>query len=447
VIGDVHFVEEGYYRDILRSREASYALWKDDFLRYLKIKRELLPFVIREIKKNKPDFLLQVGDFVEGGCKSREGIAKEMEEGLKLLTSSGVPVFIAKGNHEGTPGTEKAEIYKEVYLSYLSGQMKKAVKNYYAFSHKNSYFIILDYLEFIKDEKQFEWLEQKLLESQSYTHVFIFAHPPLFTISRVFFTNKEFRDRMISLLEKYPVDAYFCGHTHNNAISVHKIGKNKLLQVMTTPIGLPENNPTPLEEISTIFTHPIEFQYLWGYLENTVSCWCFIEVDEEEVILNWHVLGKGVQGKIKWKEKGEIEVLKKPQLGIKSASWFPQGKIYRGFLSMSMYQSYSRKKSILFNGKKIGYVPVGDSFTPGKSVEVPPELIQRRNIVEIENPEKEEFCIGNIYLTVESEYSQIHRSQVVPYIYTTSHQWDNWKCPYLRYVPPGRKIRMEILFK
>jgi len=99
---------------------------------------------------------------------------------------------------------------------------------------------------------------------------------------------------------KHPVDAYFCGHTHNYSTIVYKGKDARITQIMACCVGIPmgrprpkawdklreysirmdkdwgwvfrgvnPSKPVPLEKITKLLIPPSNLSYYWGYLEDT----------------------------------------------------------------------------------------------------------------------------------------------------------------------------------
>lgn len=449
VLGDTHYINEKYHKRVLNNKVRDFDTIDtiQDNKRYVWMTNNILTPIITEIKQCKPNFLIQLGDFVQGECDDYNSSKFEMEEALEIFSSLGIPIFILKGTHEGSLPEPGGKAYRDVVLPFLSGQVRRILKkNYYSVDYENSHFILLDYLQFTQE--QYEWLEKDLRTHQNKKHIFIFAHPPLFPIARPFFTEKNFTERIIPLFKRYSIDAYFCGHTHNKSLSLHRLREAKILQIMTCPIGFPGEEPIPLEQVRVLLTSSLD-DYYWGYLEYSTPDWLLVKVQEKKVTLNWYLLGKGNQGIIEWEKSGEVKVIKKPK-GKPKITIDPSDlkEIKSARLYLSFYNSYDPKKPVFLNGQMIGYAPVTSSFTAGEMVEIPGNkfvAIQPVNKVEIYNPKKELFCVGGIFLEITLNDGRKIRTNASPYIYTTSKEWDNWNLKVLHYIEPGKTISPAIL--
>ena len=136
-------------------------------------------------------------------------------------------------------------------------------------------------------------------------------------------------------------------------------------------------------------------------------------------------------------------LIKKPKVALTpSISSCQLKQITSARLHLALYNSKNLKKSVWLNGEKVGLIPIGNSFAP-QSIKIPPEkfnLIKMKNIIEIENPAKEQFLIGGLHLEIILKGDKKSYTNVSPYLYTTSKQWDDWGVKELCYFKPEEMI-------
>ena len=435
VLGDIHYANKKYHQKALGGQ--GYLSEEQDIERYVWMSNNILPPMLSEIKKYNPDFIVQTGDFAHGHCDNNNLDIMEMEEALDILTGIGKPVLSAKGNHDDNTS------YKKIILPYLSKVLKQNLtENYYAFEHDNAYFVFIDDLNFAGRNLQYEWLREELKNSKKKNHIFLFGHSPLFAVARAFFTEKEFVRAIIPLLQNNPIDGYFCGHTHNQCMTSHVLHNNRIFQAKSSIIGYPEKGCVPLDNVRTLISD--NYEYYWGYLEDSCPIWLHVEINGKMGKVTWHLFPSGRIGEFRWQERGKIEIIEKPEMKPRyTINKSYMGKIESGRLHLAMYHSKDMTKSVRLNGKKIGCVPQGDSFAPRITIEIPKDMlsaIQMENIVEIDNPNKELFLIGGISLEIILTNGIKAITNVAPYLYTTSHEWDDWNVKELRFFEPGKTI-------
>jgi len=434
VLGDIHYLERKYHKEALNGNKGLDE--KQDVERYLWMSENVFIPMMEEIKKYNPDFICQTGDITQGGCEDPLDNIPEMNDALEILTSLGKPVLFAKGNHDNSIS------YKKVILPYLSGVLKQYLtENYYTFQHNDSCFLFVDDSNFSVGSEQYNWMKEELENNKDKNNIFLFAHSPLFPVARLFFTDRGFVEAILPLLSKNPIKGYFCGHTHNQCLTDHILGDNRIFHAKSSIIGYPWDG-LPLDKVRHLTAG--DYVYHWGCLEDTCPSWLYVEVDGSEGKLSWQVFPSRKLGALKWFESGRLEV--RHDIDMNAFLSINRGElehIKSASLHMAMYGSRNMNKSLWLNGSKIGYLPQGGAFAPRKTLKIPDNqlsLIKWENIVEIDNPDKELFLIGGIYIEVTLGSGRKSITHVAPNFYTTSHQWDKWNIRELKFFEPGNKI-------
>lgn len=188
--------------------------------------------ILSEINKSGAGFVVHLGDKIRGGG-NKEAVRKQYEEFLSALKGLEVEIRHTAGNHDISGSRENEKLYGEFF-----GPL------YYSFSHKSSFFIILN-TETAGEEgeikgRQMAWLEGELEKSKQYRDVFVFMHRPLFSAifsgkSHLHFSSAEHRDKLANILKDCGVTAVFAGHEHLYHGSRH----NGLKQVISGAGGAP----------------------------------------------------------------------------------------------------------------------------------------------------------------------------------------------------------------
>ena len=140
------------------------------------------------------DFVLSVGDVTLDGERSHFLAYKKMQKLIKY------PVIAAIGNHDDR------ELFEE-----FCGDRE------FAFSNRNSYFIVLDNEDGQLSETQFRSLEEELKKGQEFEHIFIAMHKPPFDPYQQEWYNEDnspWAYRFRKLCGEYNVDMVFAGHKH-----------------------------------------------------------------------------------------------------------------------------------------------------------------------------------------------------------------------------------------
>jgi len=143
------------------------------------------------------DFALALGDVTFRGSAWDYRIYNRIRAAIKY------PVVSAVGNHDDDHGRE------------LYG--KNVGMSEYAFSCRNSYFIILDNAINDISDTQFTWFEEELKKSSGYAHRFVAIHKNPFSP----YLQSWYRPglsawsrRFMKLCEEHKVDIVFSGHEH-----------------------------------------------------------------------------------------------------------------------------------------------------------------------------------------------------------------------------------------
>jgi len=161
--------------------------------------------VLKDIEMLHPDFIVTVGDIIEG-YSDKETARKEWDEIFKSMKILTCPVFLIPGNYD-IYDRESEELFIE----------KTGFNPYYTFDYENSHFVILNNALAEKVEqmgkRQIEWLEKDLIENRNKENIFVFMHKP-------FWANgiaKGNEDKLHSIFKENNVDAVFTGHWHQFA--------------------------------------------------------------------------------------------------------------------------------------------------------------------------------------------------------------------------------------
>ena len=159
--------------------------------------------MVIEAERLKPDFVITVGDMIEGYTEDTTVLNNEWAEYLAIVEKFSCPIYYTPGNHDIT-----SDPLVEPYQRY-TGQ-----KTYYSFNHRGLHFVILDNSRFEKAEEwpkeQLEWLKKDLQQNKDATHTFVFYHKPFWYNTLAVSKN----DLLHDILVENGVDVVFTGHYH-----------------------------------------------------------------------------------------------------------------------------------------------------------------------------------------------------------------------------------------
>jgi len=178
--------------------------------------------IIKEINNLCPDFLINIGDMIDGYLNDTDLLNKQWKEFIQIEKLISVPNYYTTGNHDITPHFEKTMF--PIFNKYRNKGTQ------YTFTYLNTYFIVYDtsiwedYNEL--PESQWEWLNDKLKNAPKLTNIFVFMHRPYWI--NYIANNK--KDKMHELFVKYKVTAVFTGH-------YHRYSSAKIDNIIYTSVG------------------------------------------------------------------------------------------------------------------------------------------------------------------------------------------------------------------
>ncbi|MDH5684413.1 MAG: metallophosphoesterase [candidate division WOR-3 bacterium] len=163
-------------------------------------KNEIFERVIEETKILAPDFIVNVGDLIEGYTKDLKTVQSEWNYILGQLKSTDVQYYLTPGNHD-IWDVKSASIY-----------VQRFGKTYYSFDYEKSHFIIIDNSRYNSvsemPQEQLIWLEQDLTKHKKAHFTFCFMHKP-------FWKDVVQADVLHRIFRQGGVDYVFSGHDHH----------------------------------------------------------------------------------------------------------------------------------------------------------------------------------------------------------------------------------------
>ena len=165
------------------------------------------PGIFREAMKKlsllHPDFIISVGDVIEGYTTDREQIYNEWKEVNSLIDSLEIPFFYIPGNHDFTDNTT-AVIWNELYG-----------RGYYHFVYRDVLFLFLNTEETLHGTEsagigkpQYKYISKILADYPDVRWTMVFMHRPLWLSDN----SLDWKDLELLLSERR--HTVFAGHQH-----------------------------------------------------------------------------------------------------------------------------------------------------------------------------------------------------------------------------------------
>jgi len=158
--------------------------------------------VVAEVERLRPDFVITVGDQIEGYTRDTAELVRQWDEYAAIVAGLSMPLHVVPGNHDITYDMAEpffARRYGAPWRSFDAGGL---------------HFIVLDNSRANAAEQmdtaQLRWLEADLKKSARARQTFVFMHKP-FWFEQAFVGRP---DTLHSLFRRYGVDAVFAGHYH-----------------------------------------------------------------------------------------------------------------------------------------------------------------------------------------------------------------------------------------
>ncbi len=159
--------------------------------------------IVTEIERLKPDFVITVGDMIEGYSHDTLPTPERWQEYLSIMEELSMPVYYTPGNNDIVTD-DRVDAYREF----------TGFDPYHSFDFGGVHFVVLDNSRWDSIEEfpveQWEWLADDLKIHREAPYTFVFFHKPFWY--RTIADNKP--DTFHNLFKTYGVDAVFSGHFH-----------------------------------------------------------------------------------------------------------------------------------------------------------------------------------------------------------------------------------------
>ena len=237
-LGDIHFDKVGYHDPEYLKTKYPHDIGQIE--NYSRITKENLSSLMQASKAHAKEtdskFFLQIGDFVEGLCGSKELAERQTCDLIDYVDQQqfGVPFLAIKGNHDIT-GTGAKEVYKEVVLPWQSKELKAAVNsanNVYV--HKKARFILFDCFT---EAESLAWLREVIRDHKPDEVLFFCTHIPVVPynaranwMTYVHPEQAKQREELLNLLGAHKA-IVLSGHLHKTGVVVRNTPSGNFVQV------------------------------------------------------------------------------------------------------------------------------------------------------------------------------------------------------------------------
>ncbi len=158
---------------------------------------------VRKLNLMQPEFVVSIGDFIEGNTTDRDRINYEWDEFTGFIDRLQMPFFYVPGNHDC--GNEDMDaVWKERFGTF-----------YYHFVYKDVLFLCLNSVEAMKDscfagieKPQYNYIRKVLKQHPDVRWTMVFMHKPLWTFDNTRYWND------VEVLLKDREHTVFVGHKH-----------------------------------------------------------------------------------------------------------------------------------------------------------------------------------------------------------------------------------------
>jgi hypothetical protein len=418
-----------------------------DHRRYTPMAESVLKPLLARIRQTGPDLLVSSGDFVEGMLGNRPDDARrEMVQGLSFFTDLGLPFLISRGTHDAF------DLFAELAVPAMGKSVSGTfTKTYLRHDVGECTFLVLDYQRFAVGNDQDRWLEEQLAEAaEAGQRIFVTAHAPVYLWGRHFFGEPALMLRLDELFSAYPVEAYLCGHTHNQIVSFHaRQGTRGWLQLMASSVGYPAMPGLPLEQIHELADFGPENTYLWGIGEDSAPGFFLLDLTPDGMDLHWESVG------------GECRAFTVEELRTQPTCQNPEPMpetltpddlfhIKSAVLGVFGYSGNDPAGAVSLNDIPLGPLPANGAYAARRFLALPDQAlatIGQQNTLTVRTPDLASFAVGSFVLEVNLLDGRTVRSRVAPEILVAGDRWANFpgkRC--LLPCVPGEEQRLTLSF-
>ncbi len=384
--------------------------------------RKIAAAIAASLKGSQPPlaFVCQTGDIAEGGTYEMRGDKRifrlanhdetkiELDVALRDVTEKFQrPLFIAVGNHDKHGG---GTAFPATAWPLFARELGAPVtNNCFGFRHGNSALVFLDFApqDHLAQQEQIRQMLKQAQAQGGLQHIFLFAHYPLWPLIRPGFSSAKLTESLLPLFKEFPVDAYFCGHTHNTAAWVRKVEGATLTQIQGVACeAVPKL--TPMEECRTLLLPREELSYYWGYTSGLRNSFLLVCVEESRVRVQLRTATQLIR-EFAWRQPGQLTDLQQPPATAKVT--VTEALLQTATAATLVFCPWAEERcevGIHLNGAAIATAQLGptmrsNAFVHEQRVTIPSDklkLLRLANEFTFDNPGRAIFGLGHAYLEI-----------------------------------------------
>jgi len=324
----------------------------DDTPRYTWMRDNLLPVLIAELRAHDPDVVLCTGDISEG-CRDSDLAEAEYVAALDVFSRSGLTVLDALGTHE--PRVVHLRVGVPRFAEFIGQNLETA---WFSFDTAGARFVVLDYLDLAPGGVQARWFEERVMTAPAHAFIFVFGHAPFANFARPFFSHAPMQRVFETVFARRSPTVYFCGHTHNQALTRHRRTGGMFLQIKCSSVGSPALPADPLEAVRVLLLEKDD-RFYWGTLEDRLpGYWICDFTGDNSLRAQWFGVGRGRVAEVLISASGAApEVLSTPEFSAAQLTVHDLPMIQDVTLELAMAGDVHGDFECVLNGAALGCLP------------------------------------------------------------------------------------------
>ncbi len=401
-----------------------------DIPRYQWMARRLLPRMLEELQAHRPRLCICTGDICEGGAHARPGVLeRELREVLGHFERAGLPMVNARGTHE------PRDIYPEAALPAFSRALgRKIERNWFHFDTPAGRFAVIEYLTLAPGNEQAAWLEDACLSIPADTPLFLVAHAPFANFARPLFSHRPMQTVLADLFGRRRPTIFFCGHTHNQALSWHRMGDGGFAQVKGSSVGSPGLRPEPLATRHVLLLDEADICFFGVPEDQAPGYWVF-DAEPRGLVGSWYGIGRGRLGRARFALDGKTppDILDAPEFNSPELRVADLPLVRTATLELFTYGIESNDLECILNGVSLGRLPAGGGFAARRFLPLSKAAIRTlsaRNELRLGTPTARAMFAGAARITALAHDGRALASRIPPHLYAAGRFVDELRGSY-----------------